>query len=111
MTEQKPVEQYNVIPNMDVLTKPVEGNNGHAPATPTIDEQSRQEAMGKAMFENGLTRREQTCGAEINTAVQAILAKYRCVVTFIEQRDVVANRVMRVSLQPIAIERTQQGEG
>ena len=99
--EPKPTEQYVATPD----------DNGKQPVPDglaTIDEQSRQVAMARAMLENSIAQREQQCGAEIQAAVETIAKKHHCVISIIETRDVGADRVISVGLRAIAIERTQQ---
>jgi hypothetical protein len=100
--EQKPAEQYNVIPNMDILTQPAEGGNGQTPAMPTIDEQSRQTAMARAMIENEKQRRVQACAAEIDAALTAILKRHKCAAKFMELRE--GGQTTRIWLQPVAVD-------
>ena len=102
MTEQKPAEQYNVIPNAEMLIHPAEGGNGHAPAAPTIDEQSRQTAMARAMIENEKQARVQACAAEIDKAIAAILVRHKCAAKFMELRE--GGQTTRIWLQPVAVD-------
>jgi len=102
MTEPKPSEQYGVIPHIDVLTQTAEGGNGQTPAEPTIDEQSRQTAMARAMIENENRTRVQACGAEIEAAITAILKRHKCSAKFMELRE--GGQTTRIWLQPVAVD-------
>ena len=99
MTEQKPAEQYNVIPNAEMLINPGEGGNGQ---TPTIDEQSRQTAMARAMIENEKQARVQACAAEIDKALTEILRRNKCAAKFMELRE--GGQTTRIWLQPVAVD-------
>jgi ATP-dependent protease ClpP protease subunit len=99
MTEQKPAEQYNVIPNAEMLIHPAEGGNGQ---TPTIDEQSRQTAMARAMIENEKQARVQACAAEIDKALTEILRRNKCAAKFMELRE--GGQTTRIWLQPVAVD-------
>lgn len=100
--EQKPSEQYNVIPNAEMLIRPADGGNGQAPVAPTIDEQSRQTAMARAMIENEKQSRVQACAAEIDKAIAAILVKHKCAAKFMELRE--GGQTTRIWLQPVAVD-------
>jgi len=99
MTEQKPTEQYNVIPNAEVLGL---GEALPHSATPTIDEQSRQNAMARAMVENEKRQRIIACAKEIDDATESICKKYRCQVKFMELRE--GGQTTRIWLQPVAVD-------
>ena len=89
MTETKPGERYEVVPNMAALAPdsiPPDGN-GQNPIEPTIDEQSKQLAMARMMLDNQKRQREQACNTEIDAALTAILKKHKCIVKFVEQRE------------------------
>ena len=100
--EQKPAEQYNVIPNAEMLIQPAEGGNGQTPAAPTIDEQSRQTAMARAMVENEKRQRIIACAKEMDDMTEAICKKYRCQVKFMELRE--GGQTTRIWLQPVAVD-------
>jgi hypothetical protein len=108
--EQKPAEQYNVIPNAEVLglgervPHPSEGGNGQMP---TIDDQSRQTAMARAMIENEKQARVQACAAEIDKAIAAILVKHKCAAKFMELRE--GGQTTRIWLQPVAVDEPMPG--
>jgi len=102
MTEQKPGEQYEVVPNLDAVIQPGIGGNGLQPTAPTIDEASKQLAMARMMLENQKRQREQQCGAEIDAALQAILKKYKCNAKFMELRE--GGQTTRIWLQPVALD-------
>jgi hypothetical protein len=85
-----------------MLIHPAEGGNGHTTATPTIDEQSRQTAMARAMIENEKQARVQACAAEIDTALTAILRKHKCAAKFMELRE--GGQTTRIWLQPVAVD-------
>lgn len=108
MTEPKPGQQYEVVPNMDALTKPTDtGGNGQQPAVPpTIDEQSRQKAMARAMLENDMVAREQTCADEIKETIAKIAERHGCVVQFIETR--INGQVAEIGLRSVAVERLKK---
>jgi len=99
MTEQKPAEQYNVIPNAEMLIHPAEGGNGQ---TPTSDEQSRQTAMARAMIETEKQARVQACAAEIDKALTEILRRNKCAAKFMELRE--GGQTTRIWLQPVAVD-------
>jgi hypothetical protein len=102
MTEQKPGEQYEVVPNLDAVIQPGIGGDGLQPATPMIDEASKQLAMARMMLDNQKRQREQQCGAEIDAALQAILKKYKCNAKFMELRE--GGQTTRIWLQPVALD-------
>lgn len=103
--ESKPGERYEVVPNMGVLTKPADpgGNGKQVPdGLATIDEQSRQAAMAKAMIENDKRRREQACGEEINRALVEICKKHHCQLHFMELRQ--DGTATKIWVQPIFVD-------
>ena len=102
MTELKPVDQYEVVPNLDAAIQPSIGGNGLQPAAQMIDEASKQLAMARMMLENQKRQREQQCCAEIDAALQAILKKYRCNAKFMELRE--GGQTTRIWLQPVALD-------
>ena len=112
MTEQKPAEQYNVIPNVEVLGlgerlhHPADGGNGQTPTAPTIDEQSRQTAMARAMVENEKRQRIIACAKEMDDMTEAICKKYHCQVKFMELRE--GGQTTRIWLQPVVVD--EQGQ-
>jgi len=99
--EPKPAERYEVTPTVNALAQP--GGNGKL-STPdglaTIDEQSRQAAMARAMIENEKREREQRCGAEISSAIEAICKRNRCKLSFMELRQ--DGGLNKMWIQPVA---------
>lgn len=76
---------------------------GAAPSgPPTIDEQSRQAAMARAMVANEKRQREQQCGLEIDKAIAEILKRHKCQVHFMELRQ--DGGTSRIWLQPVAVD-------
>ena len=109
MTETKPDDRYDVVPNPAVLAPdsiPPDGN-GQNPIEPTIDEQSKQLAMARIMLENQKRQREQACGAEIDAALSAILKRHKCSAKFMELRE--GGQTTRIWLQPVALDEQAQG--
>ncbi len=107
MTESKPGEQYEATSDIDATVYPGIGDNGLQPATPMIDEASKQLAMARMMLDNQKRQREQQCGAEIDAALQAILKRYRCNAKFMELRE--GGQTTRIGLQPVALDEQAQG--
>ena len=85
MTEPKPVEQYAALE-----------------LEHTIDEQSRQEAMAKALIDNRKRQREQACSAEIDATVVEILKRHKCAIKFMEIRE--GGQTTKMWLQPVAMD-------
>jgi len=77
------------------------------PPMPTIDDESKRIAMAKAMVDNQRRRREQECGAEIDAAVNSILAKHHCQAKFMELRE--GGQTTRIWIQPVAVDDKQGG--
>ncbi len=106
MPEPKPTEQYEVVPNMDVLTQPavpaVPDGNGQQPTALTIDQQSKQAAMAKAMLENMKRQKEAACGEEINRAITEICKKHKCLVRFMELRQ--DGEPVKIWVQPVLMD-------
>lgn len=96
MIESKPVQQYEVVADSGNGKKDVP--DGLA----TIDEQSRQAAMAKAMVKNEKRQREQRCGEEIDAAIMAILKRHKCNAKFCELRE--NGQTTRIWLQPVALD-------
>ncbi len=103
MTELKPIEQYEVVPNMDALTKAAAPDgDGQQPAAPTIDQQSKQAAMAKAMLENMKRQKEAACGEEINRAITEICKRHHCQVRFMELRQ--DGEPVKIWVQPVLVD-------
>lgn len=84
----------------ETVASPPEGAAPNGP--PTIDEQSRQAAMARAMVANEKRQREQQCGLEINNAIAEILKRHRCEAHYMELRQ--DGGTNRIWLQPVAVD-------
>lgn len=98
MTEPKPAQQYETV------AAPPEGAAPNGP--PTIDEQSRQKAMARAMLENDMTVREQACADEIKETIAKIAERHGCIVQFIETR--INGQVAEIGFRSVAVERLKK---
>lgn len=85
-----------------IAIEPPTNGNGNQPTEATIDEQSKQTAVARAMIENEKRAREQRCGMEIDNALTAILKRHHCAAKFCELRE--GGQSVRIWLQPVALD-------